>query len=435
MRVEGRPLSVLRSPKGDRFRVEGAIGTIDARGRAYAIRWKEPYVTTDENGVATKRHRKRRLAASTLADAVTLLLKMNTAHALGEPFMREVERPIATLEAIVVAYVTMSTDGRPATTARYRASILQRFLDWAGPEATVDSLSPTYLTDYAMFVKREGITQFSRYVGLVEQVWTWAHDRPERFPGVPTPRRVTGRDGDFPHRQNPVAVDTPSWDEVDAMLAALTPEGALAWRERQEGDDFRGHGYRPQWELHRRVALTQRFTGLRVSQILSIEAEDVNLELERLTIRMGREGAKGMRHDRIVPAHPAWIELVRSWEIAAGPLFAREATKGKRVGQLVIPRGCEVAEVFTNAWIRAEVPEVRWGVTRGREKARPTNAIRARWKSTIAGTASYELATMMVGQASRGEHDAYVALGNPEASPYWESMREALGAIPAVGTT
>jgi hypothetical protein len=39
----------------------------------------------------------------------------------------------------------------------------------------------------------------------------------------------------------------------------------------------------------------------------------------------------------------------------------------------------------------------------------------------------------MLGQATRhGEHDAYVAMGTPEASPYWARMVEAIKAIPAV---
>ena len=45
-----------------------------------------------------------------------------------------------------------------------------------------------------------------------------------------------------------------------------------------------------------------------------------------------------------------------------------------------------------------------------REHGRPTNAIRARWKSTIAGVAGYYVAKLLCGQASGGEHDQYMAM-------------------------
>jgi len=239
--------------------------------------------------------------------------------------------------------------------------------------------------------------------------------RPSGFPGVPEPRRVTGRDGDLPHRVEPVATDTPSWAEVDAMIDALTPEGCAAWMGR----------------VHWQVALVQRFTGLRVSQIASLMRDDLDLERERLVIRAGRVGTKGQRRDRVVPMHPHLAGLLGEWELPdEGTVFGRVATKGPRRGQRLDLVGAEVADVFGRAWERAGVPRSRWGAVGGRSNARPPNAMPARWQSTLAGATSYGLATMMVGQATRGEHDAHVALGNPEASPYWNAMTAALASIP-----
>lgn len=341
---------------------------------------------------------------------------------------------MATMGAITVAYIRVSVEGRPRSTARHRATLLQRFLDWAGDERRVGDLTTSLLTEYATFLRGEGIGSVSRYVAQVEQVWAWAWNRSDAFPGVPEPQRVTGRDGDLPHRVEPVATDTPSWAEVDAMIDALTPEGCAEWLERRRAAgeaDLRGFGYRPQWRVHWQVALVQRFTGLRVSQIASLMRDDLDLERERLVIRAGRVGAKGQRRDRVVPMHPHLAGLLGEWELPEeGTVFGRVATKGPRRGQRLDLVGAEVADVFRRAWERAGVPRSRWGAVGGRSNARPTNAIRARWKSTIAGATSYDLATMMVGQASRGEHDAYVALGNPEASPYWNAMTAALASIP-----
>jgi len=91
----------------------------------------------------------------------------------------------------------------------------------------------------------------SRYVAQVEQLWAWAWNRSDTFPGAgAADGHVTGRDGDLPHRVEPVATDTPTWAEVDAMIAALTPEGCAAWlaRRRAGGEtDLRGSATGKPW--------------------------------------------------------------------------------------------------------------------------------------------------------------------------------------------
>ncbi|TNE88695.1 MAG: hypothetical protein EP330_13785 [Deltaproteobacteria bacterium] len=256
------------------------------------------------------------------------------------------------------------------------------------------------------------------------------------------PKRVTGADGEVQHAPAPIAIDTPTWADVELMLDALTPDGCARWIEREreriaqetgcsaEEVDMRGFGYRPQWELHRQIALVQRWTGLRISQILSLTWEDLDLERRRLRIRQGTKGAKGQARDRIVPMHPSLAEELAGWGVREGHLFARMATKGAQRGQMLPLRGDGVAEVFTAAWKRAGVAPAKWDAV-GREKARPTNAIRARWKSSIAGVAGYDLAKLMLGQSGGGEHDSYVAMGTPEASPYWSRMVSALTVLAA----
>lgn len=183
---------------------------------------------------------------------------------------------------------------------------------------------------------------------------------------------------------------------------------------------------------HQRLAIFQRYSGLRISQILAIKREDIDTQRRVMVLRADALGSKGADRDTSVPIHPDLAVLVKEWRSSVGHLFSRIATKGPSKGWEVVPRGADVAEVFTTAWVRAGVPESRWGAV-GRLKARPTNAIRARWKSTIAGVAGYEMAAMMVGQnVERADHLAYVAMGNPEASPYWSKMASALTAIPTL---
>lgn len=389
---------------------------------SWEVRWRELVVSLDEHGIETRTWKSRRKRVPTERVGKALAREIESAQALGSAWVDERQVPKATLGSISAGWITASQH-RAADTGKYRASLLQKFIDWAGEDEPVTKLSAPLLLAYAAWLPTAGVRSVARYVGTVEQVWAWAANKADRFPGVPSPVRVTGNDNEIPHAVSPVAVDTPTWEDVDRMIHALTPEGSPS-------GCGQGHGYRPQWALHRRVALFQRYSGLRVSQILSLTWDDLDLRKQALTLRSTAKGAKNQRRTRVVPLHPALVELLGDWAGEPGAVFARIATKGARRGQPVVPTNGEVAEVFTGAWQRAGIEESKWGAVE-RLKARPTNAIRARWKSTLAGASSYELATLMLGQAAEhGEHDAYVAMGTPEASPYWLRMQAAILAVP-----
>ena len=105
-------------------------------------------------------------------------------------------------------------------------------------------------------------------------MWAWAFDRPERFPGVPPPRRYTGRPSDADKLSAPppvVAVAAPTWEDVDKMISKLK----IPW--------------------HRQAALVMRFTGLRTSQVCGLTWEDIDLEREILRVRSRVRGASPWR--------------------------------------------------------------------------------------------------------------------------------------------
>lgn len=407
----------------------------EGRG-TWEVRWREPVTTVHADGRTEHGWKERRRSCPDKKTADTLRREVETAAALGEAWADGRAAPVASVGAVAEAWVRATVARRPTATARFRASLLQRFLDWAGEARPVGDLTGGLLRDYAAHLSDEGLKSVARYVGTVEQLWRWAYDNADTYPGVPEPRRITGADRDVPYAPPPSAFDNPAWADVDRLLFALSPAGGEVWKERaragKDGADVRGYGYRPAWELYRRIVMVQRFAGLRVSQILALTDADLDLERARLTIAAGRAGAKGQRSDRVVPMHPALVAEVRTWgALPPGLLFGRTATKGPRLGQRLPLTGREVAEVLTAAWKRTGVRASAWGAVR-RDHGRPTNAIRACWKSAIAGAASYDLAALMLGQSSRGEHDAYVAIGNPDASPYWGAMVRALEAIPPV---
>ena len=403
------------------------MATIRKRpGRGIHVRWRELVVTRGTDGTDERRWVERERACPDMKTAERLKREVEQAAALGRRWEDERTAAVSTIGAIVDAFTDMSAVSRKRRTADWRASTIARFIDWAGASTPASELSASLLRSYADHLRDEEIRTVSRYVALVEQVWAWARKQPSAWPGVPDVERITGADLELAHPAPRVAIDTVTWDDVDAMIYALTYEGA------PKGQGA-GYGYRPQWEHHRRVAIFQRFTGLRVSQILTMETSDVDLKRGRVMIRAGAEGAKGQKRDTATPLHPLLVAAIKKWPKGRQFLFGRRATKGPRRGQEVAPRGDGVAEVFTYAWERAEVPLARWAAVE-RDRARPTNAIRARWKSAIAGAADYRLAALMVGQSvGMGDHYAYVAMGNPEASPYWAAMLRALEAIPPIG--
>jgi len=378
-------------------------------GRGYSVAWKEPEVTVTSDGRHIKRWRQREQACPNLATATRLKVKVEEEAALGRRWVDQRTNPVATIGAVVEAFIDASAQGNPRTSA-FRASTLQRFYAFAGHRPVVD-LGSELLLGYHETLVEAGIRTATRYVSTVEQAWRWAKRHPNRFPGVPDVEGVVGEElSTAPPR---VSIDTPTWADVDKMILLGLSKSA-------------------KHRFHQRVAIVQRYTGLRVSQILHLKREDIDPERGLMVLRADSVGAKGADRDTSVPIHGDLANAVKGWDHTDGYLFARVATKGRHKGKSIVPRGDEVAEVFTAAWKRAGVPESRWGRV-GRDHARPTNAIRALWKSTISGAAGYEMAALMVGQsAERPDHWAYVAMGNPEASPYWTRMRAALASIPTL---
>ena len=406
----------------------------------WEVLWREPKVIQNPDGSTKKKWSTRRRKAPSKKAADALAREIETAAAVGDRWEDKRMTAVSTIGSAVEGYI-IASKRRPKATQKYRASVLQKFMDHVGEDTTLDRLDVELLRDYADHLDAQGIKSVSRYIGTVEQWWTWAWNNRKTYPGVQEPTRLTGKDAEIQHRPAPAAVDTPTWEDIDAVLLALSPEGTIPGRGA-------GYGYRPQWEVYRRIVLVQRYTGLRISQVVGLRWQDLDLERGWLTIRSNKKGAKGQSRDRVVPLHPGLVSILETWSRDEDLLFFRVATKGKRKGQVIQIKGSEVAEVLggndkvdhrtkkrthtAGAWERAGIDPEKWADAGDRTNKRGTNAIRARWKSTIAGAASYELATLMVGQSTAGDHDSYVAMGNPEASPYWNKMVQALEAIPEV---
>lgn len=391
----------------------------------WEVRWRELRVTVDGEGNKRKRWASRRKSCPTQATARALARKIEETQAIGQEWVEERREAKSTLRVATLAFVRSAVDaGAPVSTQRYRSAMMGSFLDYIdareeddrGADRPMTDLSLSLLQRYAQALP-DDIAESTRHrkVQEVEKMWAWAYDRPERFPGVPTPRRYTGTGADKLSAPPPmVALAVPSWDDVDAMTSHL----------------------HIQW--HRRAAIVMRYTGARASQVCGLKWSDLNLDRGILHLMAGRRGAKRGR-GRVVPLAPPLLAELRVWQAedikeygtASGLLFPRRygASKGSKLPKPY--RGDALTAPFRRAWAAAKVEEAKWGAGDDRGKGSPTHAIRRCVRTGLIRLGVEEaLALHLVGQSQGHTAAAYVPQDTPEQSPYWPRLVQAVQLIP-----
>lgn len=392
----------------------------------WTVRWREPVAILDPAGHEVVDWAERRKSCPTKAAAQELARRIETAHALGERWVDERVVPVPTLGALGLAFVAAVVDAdAPEGTQRYRSSMIDSFLAFAGTDRPVTDLSLALLEQYAASLPSEGRRAATRHrkVLEVEQMWEWGHKRPETWPKIPPPRKATGGQNEPDKVRAPppvVAPGAPTWREVDLMIGELL----VPW--------------------HKLCARLIRCTGLRASQAVGLKWSDVEFERRFIRARAGRVGAKRGK-GRAIPLHPDLLEELRAWK--AGPtgayphVFARvgEGKSGKTPEEPGSPpRGDAIVEPFRRAWIAAEIPRDRWDGTEAEEgeegergHASPSHAIRRCIRVELIRAGVEEaLALYLVGQTQGVTAAAYVPEDRPETSPYWPHLVDAVSRIP-----
>ena len=405
------------------------MATVKRRGSKWYVQWKELRVTRQPDGSDSRKWRTRGRTFPTQAEAKRFAAEVETTQARGERWQDRREDPTVTIRIVALAYTRAAIDaGAPIATRRFRSSMIGGFLDFLqareedepGARTPVGELSLTLLESYANSLPDEGRKATTRYrkVMEAEKMWAWAFDRPERFPGVPSPRRYTGGSADADKLSPPapvVALAAPTWADVDAMIDHLKIE----------------------W--HRKAATIMRFTGLRASQACGLQWSDFDLERSVLYVRSRVRGAKRSR-SRVIPLHPWLVEQMAGWGVREGLLFPRRY-KDKEGNRRPGPyRGDALVEPFRRAWNAAKVSEERWGGVAidesSRGKASPTHAIRRCIRTELIRAGVEEAIVLyLVGQTQGITAAAYVPESSPEQSPYWPRLKDAIGLVPEVGAT
>lgn len=394
------------------------MASYSRRGTAWLVRWRDILHLQQPDGSITKRTVFRGHSVSSEAEAKQLVAEVERLTEKGEIWIPPRNRPVATLRGLALAYLQAGEEAQlPESTLRSRQGLIRSFLAFLDTleskgrkgSIPVSVLSLPFLEDYARTLPSDGRTAGTRFkkIFAVERMWRWAADRPERFPGVPSPKRLTGsrEEADKLRRPPPVSAwAAPTWDEVDAMMSLL---------------------FEP-W--HWRAALILRYTGLRASQVCRMMWVDVDLKRQILRIRPYTMGAKKSK-GRVIPLHPALVQEMAKWEPQVGYLFNREETEKPSPH-----RGDVLVRPFRRAWTQAGIAPEKWDQTEEMERGHgtPTHAFRRCVRNELIRLGVEEaLVLYFIGHQQGLTAAAYVPEHSPEQSPYWPRLLEAVQKIPA----
>ncbi len=271
--------------------------------------------------------------------------------------------PPASLIDGLLAYLESSRrhGRRPSTIAthRYRVGILAEAI-YAVTGLPTDEPLPVTVLERPLFdelipvLEQRGATVPTRALGLLWRAWAWLAADPKSWPRVPVwPADPT----DFvPERAPYEPTEAPSMGHADAALRHL--------RKRRARLDTVV------------VAIVQRYTGLRVGQVLGIERADLDLAAGTLVVRIGKS--------RREQAAMRTIPLSR--HLLAEPLFKELLGRAPETGRIFRVR--RIWRTIRVAWEAAteagEVPVHVW-MPPQRANARPDHAFRAALQGHLAG--------------------------------------------------
>ncbi len=336
--------------------------TIDTLGPGrHKVRWREWAVVDGE-----RKRRARSTTVSTKAAAIELqarVLRAIETRGYYEPDA-QVEVRATNLEAAAADWLrARAARGIAASSVRKYAANLKRFFDTvrdvrgvqSDVAVTADLLSRSLVADVILALRARDLSESTIYstTSTILDMWGWVSDDPAAYPRVPTPPR----DASAVRPPTPIytAPPAPTMDEVDACIRHISSRAFVA----------------------RAAAVMMRFTGLRISQVLSVRCRDVDPEAGTLRVMVGKS-RREKADKRVVPISPHLLEIVRPWlahREPGEPLVRRRRDMRSRTGKQHLP-----SETISDAWAAAtEAGEARRDVWQpeNRKLARPEHAFRA----------------------------------------------------------
>jgi integrase len=318
------------------------------------------------------------------------------------------------LETAAVAWIAYKRTRCVSGSVRRYAQHMARFFGAVrvhtglGPKAVVTAsmLSRDLLIACVRSWQTEGLSESYVYGAARSalEMWRWVSDDPVTYPGVPVPPRESK--AVLPHAPLYSPPPAPTLAEVDACLRHLPIDA----------------------EQSRRIGALLRYTGLRITQVVTLRRQDLDFDARTLVVRTGKSRWEKAER-RTVPVARGLLAEIAPWARDLAPeafLFPAWGVAGAEKHASARP------EVFAAAWREA----VRWREAReevwnpaNRAIARPEHAFRAALQAVLAeGGASEPLLDVLVGHRGKSTRDRHYV--PPDV--VFARLREALDALPAV---
>lgn len=398
-----------------------SVSVDDLGGGRYKIRWRELLPGEDgkpergEDGRLIRRSRSLTVEGKAARDEAVARVRRALLEE-GEylsPTASEVPR-IANLETAAVAWLEWKkTRCKPRSVVAYathmaRFFALLRKLRGIGKDEVV--YANVLSRDLLISCMREwqGTSHSESWVyscsRSVIDMWRWVSDDSERYPGVPLPPREAKMV--LPRVPIYIAPPAPTVAELDACLRRLSPDATES----------------------RRVGTLLRYTGLRISQVVGMKRQDIDLEHATLTVTVGKSRQEEAEQ-RTIPLSPHLIREIASWLRLRKPddfLFPAWGVVGAK------RHATKKDEPFRDAWNEAtRLGEARKSVWKpaNRHIARPAHAFRAGFQAYLRTQGvGEEVIDALVGHHGRSLRASHYA----GIDTLWDRMQEAVEIIPAI---
>lgn len=245
-------------------------------------------------------------------------------------------------------------------------------------------------------------------IDVLVAAWVWAGDDPEAYPGISPAPRVTKKLR--VRKTNYAAPPHPTMAECDAMLRELAKRPKVR-------------------NLALPAAIIARCTGLRISQVLGIGTDDVDLEKRTIVVRIGKtEGEK------VAPRTIPYAEALH-------PHLVAQVARAKKSGTMWPRRkDAEVEDsqrgpdrTLSKCWeactARGEVRREVWDPP-DREISRPDHALRAAVQGVLTERGvRKDVVDVMVGHGLVSVRDRHYV---DPAIAHFDAMCEGVKFIPPI---
>jgi integrase len=387
------------------------IWTVEQGGDRIKVCWRQRVTRQGE-----AKREARSVTVTGIKAARTLEVRIREALDVQGWFEMEAppEQRVANLEKVALAWLAAKrAKGRAAGTLMVLTSGMQRWFNAIRKlrEIGADEVVPVSVLSQGLFhealnlwhpeeLSEARLYDLTRYM---LDLWRWAEDDPDGWPGVPRAPSDAGRVlADAPVRRD--APPAPTWAEMDAVIR-LAPSPEVA-----------------------HILAMMRATGLRIGQVLGALAGDLDIDRATLRVRVGKS-RREKAAQRTVPVSRDLLATLGPRLAACAPADLLFPSPGDPARPRVSPAAL-VRRLWETSTEAGTARRETWAPERRR--SRPDHAFRAGFLSGLARQGvELEVREALAGHAASTTQGRHYA----GADALMEPMRAAVDAMPPIDWT